>query len=182
MTNNLQPCVEELHFYSIKHHNYLFMNKKILKDLEKVPFKKDVKCKVRDSNGKLRILGDTNVRALQTETRIESTSFSLLRKWICDTITNATETCDFGIGSDWAALYNKGDHTISHQHIPASFAFVYFIKSPIGSSPLVFSTSNTIIEPEEGKLVIFPGELKHHVPKNECDGRMVFSGNLFPFW
>ena len=75
MTNNIQSCFEKLDFYTIKHHNHLFMNDKILKDLEKVPFNKDVKCKVRDSNGKLRILGDTNVRALQTESRIESTSF-----------------------------------------------------------------------------------------------------------
>ena len=33
---------------------------------------------------------------------------------------------------------------------------------------------------ERGKLIIFPGNLFHHVPKNECDGRIVFSGNIIP--
>jgi len=182
MMSNIQSCSEKLNYFTIKHYNYLFINDKILKEIENVPFNRDVKCKVKGLDGKMCVTGDSNVKALQTKGKIDSTSLSLLRKWICDIITNATESFDFAVASYWVSLYNKGDYTISHHHIPAPFAFVYFIKSPIGSSPLVFSTSNTIIEPEEGKLVIFPGHLMHHVPKNECDGRMVFSGNLFPFW
>ena len=32
---------------------------------------------------------------------------------------------------------------------------------------------------EEGTVVIFPGNLKHHVPTNNCDGRIVFAGNIY---
>ena len=44
--------------------------------------------------------------------------------------------------------------------------FVYFIQCPRGSSPLVFSTSGKRVKAEEGKVVIFPGNIYHHVPKN----------------
>ena len=32
---------------------------------------------------------------------------------------------------------------------------------------------------EEGKVVIFPGNVFHHVPKNNCDGRIVLAGNIY---
>ena len=158
------------------------MNNKILKEIEKVPFTRDVKNMCRDSDGEIRVCGDSNVKALQTTGAIESKALSLLRQWICDTTNKIAQSFDFKILSYWVARYNKGDYTLSHAHIPAPFAFVYFLKSPIGSSPLVFSTSDRNIEPEEGNLIIFPGNLNHHVPKNECDGRIVFSGNLFPIY
>ena len=60
----------------------------------------------------------------------------------------------------------------------ALYAFVYFVNSPKGSSPLVFTTSGKRIKPEEGKILIFPPQLFHHVPKNKCDGRITLSGNV----
>ena len=173
MTNTVgygHSCIEEIHFFTIKHSNHLSMNEKIVEEIEKVPF-------IR--NKKMIDNTDTNIRALQVYNNdIESPTISLLKKWIL-TIVN-DEWITYKISSYWLAKYGKGDYAISHHHIPASYAFIYFIRSPIGSSPLVFSTSDTIIEPEEGKLIIFPGNLFHHVPKNECDGRIVFSGNIIP--
>ena len=75
------------------------------------------------------------------------------------------------------AKYRKGDYTVSHIH-PGDFSFVYFVKTPSGSSPLVFTTSGKRIKAEEGKLILFSSRLKHHVPKNRCDNRIVLSGNL----
>ena len=79
----------------------------------------------------------------------------------------------------WFAKYNKGDHAIIHDHkAHALYAFTYFLNSPSGSSPFVFTTSGKRIKPEEGKVVIFPGHLHHHVPKNKCDNRVVMAGNI----
>ncbi len=78
----------------------------------------------------------------------------------------------------WLAKYNKGDYTMKHRHMPSTLSFVYFVKSPKGSSPLVFTTSGKRISPEEGKVVIFPGNTWHHVPKNKCYDRLTFAGNL----
>ena len=74
MTNNMQSCSEELYFYRIKHHYYLFMNKKILKEFENLPF-------IR--NKKMIDNTDTSVKALQVYNNdIESPTISLLKKWI----------------------------------------------------------------------------------------------------
>ena len=79
----------------------------------------------------------------------------------------------------WFAQYNKGHYTKSHYHIPfAMFSFVYFVNCPKGSSPLMFTTSGKRIKPEEGKVAIFPGNVKHHVPKNNCENRLTLVGNV----
>ena len=79
----------------------------------------------------------------------------------------------------WVARYSKGDYAVEHDHIPYSFSYVYFVKTPKGSSPLVFSTSGKRIKAEEGKVIIFPGSLRHHVPKNRCEERITVAGNVF---
>ena len=79
----------------------------------------------------------------------------------------------------WFAKYGKGDYTKKHDHLPFGiFSFVYFVQCPKGSSPLVFSTSGKKVKAEEGEVVIFPGWVKHHVPKNNCDGRITLAGIL----
>ena len=79
----------------------------------------------------------------------------------------------------WFAKYNKGDYAIKHDHkVFALYAFVYFLKSPKGSSPLVFTTTGKRIKAEDGKVLIFPSTLFHHVPINKCDDRMVIAGNI----
>ena len=130
------------------------------------------------------ISGTTNVKAQRSQWSTKSPTIKIIQRWVESIITSHyniySRGYKFSYNGSWFVRYSKGDYTISHHHIPASYAFIYFIRSPIGSSPLVFSTSDTIIEPEEGKLIIFPGNLFHHVPKNECDGRIVFSGNIIP--
>ena len=52
-------------------------------------------------------------------------------------------------------------------------SFVYFVKCPKGSSPLVFTTSGKKVKAEEGKIALFPANILHHVPKNRCEGRVA---------
>ena len=110
----------------------------------------------------------------------EPDSIKILLQWIRNIIftIKITQHKVINPGSSWLAKYNKGDYTIKHDHSPSAFSFVYFVRSPKGSSPLVFSTSGKRINPEEGKVVIFPGTMLHHVPKNKVDGRMTYAGNI----
>tara|TARA_B100000287_G_C20187715_1_gene604813 strand:- start:46 stop:585 length:540 start_codon:yes stop_codon:yes gene_type:complete len=78
----------------------------------------------------------------------------------------------------WFARYNEGEYTLSHRHKSVLFGFVYFIKAPKGAAPFVFTTSGNRIKAEEGKVIIFPGNLYHHVPKNKCKDRLVLAGNI----
>ena len=91
------------------------------------------------------------------------------------------ETISYDV-SMWFAIYDEGDYAKSHHHIPYSlWSFVYYVNTPKGSSPLVFTTSGKKIKAEEGKLVLFPAGVRHHVPKNRCKNRLVLAGNLIPF-
>ena len=80
--------------------------------------------------------------------------------------------------ANWIALYNKGEETWKHDHKQCLLGYVYFVHSPPGSSPLVFSTTGKKVKPEEGTVVVFPGTVSHHVPKNNCDGRITLAGNI----
>lgn len=79
----------------------------------------------------------------------------------------------------WGQVYNEGHQQTSHHHVPSSFAFVYFVNTPKGSSPLVFTSSGKRVKAEAGNMVIFPANLFHHVPENRCKGRSVIAGNIY---
>ena len=124
----------------------------------------------------------TNVQASMSswKSAVDSPGVKMLEKWIFENPLGQylNKGFKFVINNAWFAKYSIGDNTINHMHIPAVFSFVYFIQSPPGSSPLIFTTSKLEIKPEEGKLVMFPSLLYHHVPPNKCHNRIVLAGNI----
>ena len=123
--------------------------------------------------------GLTNVRALQTDVIRNFDNFSsvkLLFRWILQLLPDGANIEFYK--EFWIANYGQGDFSVNHHHLPCLYSFVYFVQSPKGSSPLVFTTSGRRIKPDEGKLVLFPASILHHVPKNRCDDRIVLAGNL----
>lgn len=73
---------------------------------------------------------------------------------------------------------DKGDFVSVHEHFPDCFSWVYYVNTPRGSSPLVFSESGRQVKAEAGKLVLFPSWLEHHVPKNNSEERSIVAGNF----
>ncbi len=120
---------------------------------------------------------NSNIRAYRTLGNLNTKGIMLVKEWISTLIRQKYPGFDYSV-SAWIANYNKGDHALEHDHIPSGFSYVYFVKTPKGSSPLVFSTSSKRIKAEEGKVVIFPACLRHHVPKNRCEGRVTIAGNV----
>ena len=87
--------------------------------------------------------------------------------------------CSLEFNNFWANVYYKGDYANSHDHKPYNFSFAYFVKTKWYDSPLIFTDSGKRIRPKEGRFVVFPGYLKHHVPKHRYnDTRITLSGNL----
>ena len=81
----------------------------------------------------------------------------------------------------WGAIYSKGDFTKTHEHWPMIWSWVYNVECCEHCSPLVFDDSSGIhsIQPKSGNMVMFPGWIRHSVPKQECDhDRIIISGNL----
>ena len=124
--------------------------------------------------------GITNVRALQTEVYYDVVDSNIknLFDWAMGFLPQA-DISKHAVDHYWIAKYNRGDFTLSHNHYPCLYSFVYFVNSPKGSSSLVFTTSEQSIEAKNGRIVIFPAILKHHVPENQCDNRVIIAGNFF---
>ncbi len=88
----------------------------------------------------------------------------------------------------WGNIYKKGDYTIEHDHKPSAYSVVYFLKSKPNFSPLIIENFNTktkknkslVIKPLEGRLVIFPGSLRHKVPIHIHDEtRITLAANIY---
>ena len=127
----------------------------------------------------------TNVWGKHSDWNVSSPHIKVIQRWVKRTILSYLERDKkfwdqvfWEHVETWFARYDLGDYTKPHSHMPYHFGWVYFVKTPIGSSPLVFHNRKIKIKAEEGKLVIFPAILVHSVPRNNCRDRVVLSGNV----
>ena len=140
------------------------INPKLLKDVEEADFS--------DPDPHV-------VSAKMSSYGTDSKNISIITNWVYDLIVKhylVNPTKDYNC---WFIKYKKGEETFSHHHIPSSFSFVYYVKTPQNSVPLIFTHSRKRIKAEEGAVAIFPGFVNHHVPKSRCDARIVLAGNLY---
>ena len=76
-------------------------------------------------------------------------------------------------------IYREGDYTMTHNHIPYYYSMVYFLKSEMNYSPLIFTQYGERIKPKEGTYVIWPSHLWHHVPKHKFkETRITLAANI----
>ena len=116
----------------------------------------------------------TNVQAYMTQWNTYNDDIRTVIDWIIEQIPTDRKLWSV---DTWGAIYNKGDFTTIHHHNTA-YSWVYFLQTPKGSSPLLFPISRKTIEPKEGYIIIFPGQMRHSVPPNNCDDRIVLAGNI----
>ena len=123
----------------------------------------------------------TNVGAKMSDWTMKSDNITKIYEWVeyllHDTFPDMPVD-HYELYEAWYAKYDEGDRTKIHDHKFVPWSFVYFIKSPPGSSSLYFPTSNKEITPDEGRIVVFPGNVEHYVPENKSSGRVVLAGNL----
>tara|TARA_Y100000590_G_scaffold11943_1_gene14558 strand:+ start:409 stop:957 length:549 start_codon:yes stop_codon:yes gene_type:complete len=79
----------------------------------------------------------------------------------------------------WGQYYNRGDFQESHFHVPYHWSFCYWVNTPRGSSPMVFTESKRKVSAKAGVVTLFPAYLWHHIPPNKCDERSVIVGNFY---
>ena len=112
--------------------------------------------------------------------------FRNLKSYIQNEIEKVYKPCHNSNGSRrrikcknfWGMAYKKGDYARKHNHY-GDFSFLYFVKGKWFHSPLVFSDTGKRIRPKEGRYVIFPAYMYHHVPTHRYnDTRMTISGNF----
>ena len=133
----------------------------------------------------------TNVKADMTEWLL--TKYESFRSLGVDVVVNHLphlnrlpvdgSTFDWVIMALWGNIYNKGDYTVPHEHMPSPYSFTYYVKVPDGSAPLIFDDLGETWYPKEGDLVLFPGYVKHSVPEHTIDeDRISIAGNLTTAW
>ena len=95
----------------------------------------------------------------------------------------------FVMESCWGIVYKKGYVSVTHHHGTTDVSWVYYIKTPKKSSPLIFpqcakfDDNNELqilqIEPEESLMVLFMGNVDHEVPPSTIDKeRIIIAGNI----
>lgn len=126
---------------------------------------------------------ETNVKCnwrsdwmVQTDKR-----FSEFNEWILEACSFACQyhlntQVTFSIANEWLMVYEKGDYAIPHEHFPYCLSVIYYVDCDANAAPVIFE-DEVEINPEVGKLVIFPSELKHEVKQTEGK-RVVVSMNL----
>jgi len=80
----------------------------------------------------------------------------------------------------WGAHYKDNEKTQIHNHEPAWYSFVYYLKTDPNCAPIIFQGSNVDlpIYPKPNMLILFPAHLGHYVPPTKGE-RVVLAGNFF---
>ena len=77
------------------------------------------------------------------------------------------------ISDMWGMIYNRGNYAITHDHWPALWSGVYYIKAPKDSGDLLFPQLKQKITPTDGMLVIFDGATRHGVGESFSDDERI---------
>ncbi len=134
-------------------------------------------------------IGHTNVRAQHTEWDWQKNHTQVIKfkGWILNEVKTHfpnfsmlnEKNSEIRINNFWGNIYNKGDYAKSHNHLPCYVSFAYFLKTKWYHSSLVFSDKGEKVRPQDGRIVIFPSFLRHHVEKHRfADQRITLSGNV----
>ena len=119
----------------------------------------------------------TYVKGKMSEWHICGKYIDVIKEW-AKTLTPSVKGMFPRIIDAWYARYDYGNHALVHNHGEIYASFVYYVKTPEGSSPIVFPDENETVEAKEGNLLIFPGHTNHYVPENKCEGRVIIAGNI----
>ena len=119
----------------------------------------------------------TYVRGKMSEWHICGKYIDVIKEW-AKTLIPPVKGMIPRIIDAWYARYDYGNHALVHNHGDMYASFVYYVKTPEGSSPIVFPDEIETVEAKEGNLLLFPGHINHYVPENKCDSRVIVAGNI----
>jgi len=83
----------------------------------------------------------------------------------------------FEIAECWGIRYNKDEYgPVEHNHFPYTLTFVYYVRTPDGSTPVIIENETYAVN--EGTCIFFISSLYHSLKRNDCDGRCAIVGNI----
>lgn len=143
--------------------------------------KEDIKTNIIDEIKKSGDKQDykTNVKAYMTDWNMaDKPGFKELQDYIINTCHYLNslyyrKTVDLQVSNLWGMIYKKDDYAIVHDHWPALWSGVYYLRAPKGSGDLVFPQLKQRIRPKDNLLVLFRGDVRHGVEENETDNERI---------
>jgi len=158
---------------------------KLIEDYQKLTVNENLERQILEYGDKQQ--RKTNVKAHMTDWFMQDSSQEF--QWVCNraidlAAKNNPHQVDMMAYDCWGAIYREGDRTIMHNHWPHLWSFVYYVKCPDSSAPLMFDRciqpNGTIqrILPKTSLMVLFPGWVNHSVPEHSGKDRIVVAGNL----
>ena len=121
----------------------------------------------------------TNVKAYMTDWNMaDKPGFQELNRYIIDTCHYLNslyyrKTVGLQVANLWGMIYKKGDYAMVHDHWPALWSGVYYLRAPKGSGDLVFPQLKQRIQPKDNLLVIFKGDVRHGVEESTTDEERI---------
>lgn len=121
----------------------------------------------------------TNVKAQMTEWDMQDKpGFSELKNYILDVVEFISKKyynrpCKARISDMWGMIYKKGDHAVVHDHWPALWSGVFYMKVPEKSGELFFPQLKQTIMPNDNQLIIFNGSTRHGVKESFSDEKRI---------
>ena len=83
------------------------------------------------------------------------------------------KTVGLQVSNLWGMMYKKGDYAIVHDHWPALWSGVFYMKVPEKSGELFFPQLKQTIMPNENQLIIFNGSTRHGVKESFSDEKRI---------
>tara|TARA_B100001059_G_C17810511_1_gene571968 strand:- start:1741 stop:2274 length:534 start_codon:yes stop_codon:yes gene_type:complete len=128
----------------------------------------------------------TNVKAYMTDWQMkDKPGFDVLEKKILEVSAflsakyyNRPDT-KLRVDNFWGMIYKKGDYARVHDHWPALWSGVYYIKAPKGGGDIEFPQLKQKITPKDNMMIIFDGYTRHGVTENlSNEERIAVSFNV----
>ena len=83
---------------------------------------------------------------------------------------------EFVIYESWGVHYDKGEGVLFHNHFPYNLSYVYYVRTPEGSSNLILDNEEMFLK--EGQIIFFLAHEFHCVEPGDVDGRCCIAGNI----
>ncbi len=147
--------------------------------------------------------GTTNVKAKMTKwNMLEHIPFKIISNKVQKTIEdfyheNTSLDLETFMTTCWGSIYEKGNYSELHAHVPALYSWVYYVDVDDNAAPLHFprkvlgklpdnlgsrddqEDSGFYYKPKSGTGIIFPGWFEHQVPPHTGEKeRIIVVGNV----
>ena len=132
----------------------------------------------------------TNVKAQMTEWKMwNEPGFNKLANIMIECVKQITNTKNIKVALEmigmWGMKYKSEEHTVDHDHWPATYSCAYYLNAPKDAPGLLFTElgeQGALRKIEPGLLVFFKGDLRHAVMPTKFKGnRYVVSANFYCF-